>query len=64
MELHDIGGYRLAYEARGDGDPLLLVHGSLVDYRAWAAQMAEFGARYRTFAVSLRRLPTALQMQL
>jgi esterase len=32
----------------------VLVHGSLNDYRIWAAQMAPFAARYRVIALSLR----------
>lgn len=54
MRTHEVEGYSLAYETRGEGPPLLLVHGSLIDYRAWAAQMDAFGARFRTLAVSLR----------
>lgn len=50
----DIDGYRLAYAEAGAGPPVLLVHGSLNDCRAWAQQMDAFGARYRTIAVSLR----------
>ena len=44
----------MAFVERGAGAPLLLVHGTLCDYRHWAAQMEPFGARYRTIAVSLR----------
>ena len=40
--------------ASGPAAPLLLVHGTLGDYRTWALQMEPFGARYRTIAVSLR----------
>jgi pimeloyl-ACP methyl ester carboxylesterase len=50
----DIDGYRLAYAEAGAGPPVLLVHGSLNDCRAWAQQMDAFAARYRTIAVSLR----------
>ena len=49
-----VNGYDLAFVERGTGAPLLLVHGTLCDYRHWAGQMAPFGAHYRTIALSLR----------
>jgi esterase len=49
-----VNGYEMAFVERGTGIPLLLVHGSLGDYRWWAQQMQPFGAHYRTIAVSLR----------
>jgi len=50
-----VNGYDMAFVERGTGAPLLLVHGTLWDYRHWTEQMAPFGAHYRTIAVSLRR---------
>ncbi len=50
----DVDGYPLAYVEAGAGPPLLLVHGSLADYRAWTRQLPAFAARFRTIAVSLR----------
>lgn len=50
----EVNGYDMAYLERGQGAPLVLVHGSLADYRAWSLQMECFGSGYRTFAVSLR----------
>ncbi len=44
----------MAYIEHGVGIPLVLVHGTLGDYRSWAQQMQPFGAHYRTIAVSLR----------
>ena len=49
-----VNGYDLAFVERGTGTPLLLIHGTLCDYRHWAGQMAPFGAHYRTIALSLR----------
>ena len=49
-----VNGYDMAFVEHGAGEPLLLVHGTLCDYRHWAGQMAPFGAHYRTIAVSLR----------
>ncbi len=50
----EVNGYDLAYQETGSGTPLVLVHGSLNDYRVWYAQVPEFSKRYRTIAVSLR----------
>ncbi len=49
-----VNGYDMEFVERGTGAPLLLVHGTLCDYRHWTGQMAPFGARYRTIALSLR----------
>jgi esterase len=49
-----VSGYEMAFVERGTGIPLLLVHGSIGDYRYWAQQMQPFGEHYRTIAVSLR----------
>jgi pimeloyl-ACP methyl ester carboxylesterase len=39
----------------GSGDAVLLVHGSLCDYRYWRPQLEGLSARRRVIAVSLRR---------
>jgi esterase len=49
-----VNGYDMAFVERGAGAPLLLVHGTLGDYRHWTGQMEPFGASHRTIAVSLR----------
>jgi esterase len=50
----DVGGYRMAYRTAGAGAPVLLVHGSMSDYRVWAAQVPALAERHRVLAVSLR----------
>jgi pimeloyl-ACP methyl ester carboxylesterase len=50
-----VNDYDMAFAERGSGIPLLLLHGGFVDLRLWAPQMDDFGARYRTIAVSFRR---------
>lgn len=50
-----VNGYDMAFTEEGGGDLLVLVHGSLSDYRHWAPQMHAFAATgLRTVAVSLR----------
>jgi pimeloyl-ACP methyl ester carboxylesterase len=50
----DVGGYPLAYREEGTGSPLILIHGSVNDYRAWSQQQPVFAREHRTIAVSLR----------
>lgn len=49
-----LNDYDLAWLEAGAGRPLLLIHGSLCDYRYWAPQMQPLAARRRVIAVSLR----------
>jgi pimeloyl-ACP methyl ester carboxylesterase len=50
-----VNGYDFAYVEQGAGYPVLLVHGSLADYRSWAAQMDAFAETgFRAISVSLR----------
>lgn len=51
----DLGGHTIAYAEQGQGEPLVLVHGSLCDLRYWKPQMAPLGKRFRVLAPSLRR---------
>jgi pimeloyl-ACP methyl ester carboxylesterase len=46
--------YDMVYLDRGQGIPVVLVHGTLNDYRTWLAQIKCFSAHFRTIAVSLR----------
>jgi non-heme chloroperoxidase len=47
------GADLFAVEA-GSGDPIVLVHGSLADYRTWALQTRELSRRHRVIAYSRR----------
>jgi non-heme chloroperoxidase len=47
-------GVDLAYVEQGRGEPVVFVHGSVNDYRAWSAQLAPFGELYRAVAYSRR----------
>jgi len=49
-----VSDYELTCQVAGQGVPLVLVHGSLCDYRYWQGQFAALAARYRVVAPSLR----------
>src|SRR6187549_3679942 len=49
-----VNGYEMAYVERGAGSPLVLWHGSVSDYRNFAANMDALAARHRTIAASRR----------
>lgn len=50
----DIEGGRLYYEADGDGPPVVLMHGGLLDHRMWDAQVDALAERYRLIRFDLR----------
>jgi non-heme chloroperoxidase len=49
-----IGGGELAYVEAGRGEPVILVHGGLQDYRFWQALLPRFSERYHVIAYSRR----------
>jgi pimeloyl-ACP methyl ester carboxylesterase len=51
----EVNGARLAYVEHGQGPPVVLVHGALLDYRYWSPQLDALSHDYRVIAVSLRR---------
>jgi pimeloyl-ACP methyl ester carboxylesterase len=44
----------LACVEQGQGEPVVLIHGFLHDYRVWSAQLAEVSRHYRVLACSMR----------
>jgi pimeloyl-ACP methyl ester carboxylesterase len=49
-----VNGYDMAYLERGAGQPVVLVHGALSDFRYFASAMELLSQKYRVIAVSLR----------
>jgi pimeloyl-ACP methyl ester carboxylesterase len=49
-----VNGYPMAYVERGAGETVVLVHGSLSDYRYWMPQLSPPPPGFRFVAVSLR----------
>lgn len=49
-----VDGYPLAYQEKGSGPTVVLVHGVLTDYRMWSRQLDDLSAGHHVVAVSLR----------
>jgi pimeloyl-ACP methyl ester carboxylesterase len=54
VPVYEGGAVRLFYEEKGEGQPVVLVHGTVSDYRAWSAQTAALSSSFRTIAYSRR----------
>lgn len=55
-----VNGADLAYVEQGRGEPVVLIHGFLHDYRVWSGQLGALARRYRVIAYSQRyRYPFA-----
>jgi pimeloyl-ACP methyl ester carboxylesterase len=49
-----VNGATLAYEEIGDGEPVILVHGSASDHRTWNAQTDALAEQFRVISYSRR----------
>lgn len=49
-----VNGVELHYIEQGQGEPLVLLHGGLSDYRRFAPQMAQFAQNHRVISYSQR----------
>ena len=49
----EVNGYPMAYHESGSGMPLILVHGTLNDYRYWDAEVGVFAEQYRVAPLRL-----------
>jgi len=54
MQSFKINGTTLAGEEHGAGEPLILVHGAVGDFRSWEGVVAAFATRYRVITYSRR----------
>src|ERR1700730_1048996 len=54
MQTLHVNEYDMAYLEAGQGTPLVCVHGSLCDFRAWSSVLGPLSKGYRVIAVSLR----------
>src|SRR5579863_10552062 len=55
MTLLHVNGVELYFEERGNGEPVVFVHGSLGDYRDWRNQVGFFSSQgYRAVTYSRR----------
>jgi esterase len=54
MPVLRVNDYDMTYVEAGKGAPVVLVHGTLSDYRYWGLQLPALGKAHRVVAVSLR----------
>ncbi|KEF53575.1 uncharacterized protein A1O9_10550 [Exophiala aquamarina CBS 119918] len=49
-----VNGVKLAYRESGQGEPLVLVHGHISDYRTWTKLEARLSSKYHVYSYSKR----------
>ena len=49
-----VNGTTLAYREQGEGQPVVFLHGGIMDLRAWDQQLPDVGRSYRAIAYSRR----------
>jgi len=49
----DVGGVKIYYVEKGQGEPILLLHGFALSTEAWKNQIQEFSKNYRVIAIDL-----------
>lgn len=54
LSARTVNAYRMHYVESGEGTPVVLIHGSLCDYRYWPLQGKAFSHHHRVFTPSLR----------
>lgn len=54
FQVYSSDGIRLRVWVGGDGPPIVLVHGSFADHRAWAVPVGELNRHFTTFAMDRR----------
>ena len=45
----EANGLKVYYEAHGEGEPLLLLHGGTAACRSWASHLRDFAEHFRVF---------------
>jgi pimeloyl-ACP methyl ester carboxylesterase len=50
MDRVDVGGLTIAYERRGNGPPVVLLHGGMSDHREWRRQLNGLSDRFTVIA--------------
>jgi 3-oxoadipate enol-lactonase len=50
----DVGNAQIYYEERGAGDPVVMIHGGLLDRRMWDGQFAVFAEKHRVIRYDAR----------
>jgi pimeloyl-ACP methyl ester carboxylesterase len=53
MPFVDVGGTQLYYESVGEGDPLVLFHGGLLDHTMWFLNVPILAERFRVVTIDL-----------